>query len=103
MSKNDESIYHLPRRILDEVSKAIVGKEDLKEALLVAVMAGGHVLIEGLPGTAKTKLAQSFATAIGGTFKRVQLTPDIMPADITGFYIYGTEGNPRFVPGPVFA
>jgi len=103
LSKNDESIHYLPKAILGEVSKAIIGKDDLKEALLVAVMAGGHVLIEGLPGTAKTKLAQSFATAIGGRFKRIQFTPDMMPADVTGFYIYGTEGNPRFVPGPLFA
>ncbi len=102
MSKNND-IYQLPRRILEEVSKAIIGKEELKEALLIALISGGHVLIEGHPGTAKSKLAQAFATAIGGTFKRVQLTPDMMPADITGFYIYTTEGTPRFVPGPMFS
>jgi MoxR-like ATPase len=90
-------------RILEEVSKAIIGKEELKEALSVALIAGGHVLIEGLPGTAKSKLADAFATAIGGKFKRVQLTPDMMPADITGFYIYATEGEPRFVQGPLFS
>ena len=58
---------NLPRKIRDEVSKAIVGKEELKEALLIAFIAGGHILIEGLPGTAKSRLSQSFARAIGGT------------------------------------
>ncbi len=70
---------------------------------MVALIAGGHVLIEGLPGTAKTRLAEAFARAIGGKFKRIQLTPDIMPADITGFYLYGPEGAPRFIQGPLFA
>lgn len=103
MSQNSDHLRALPHRILEEVSKGIIGKEELKEALLVALIAGGHMLIEGLPGTAKTKLAEAFATAIGGGFKRVQLTPDMMPADITGFYLYGTEGTPRFVPGPLFS
>ena len=103
MSMNNESIYQLPGKILEEVSKAIIGKDEIKEALLVSLIAGGHVLIEGLPGTAKSRLAHTFATVIGGTFKRVQLTPDMMPADITGFYIYANEGEPRFVPGPIFS
>ncbi|MDP6510182.1 MAG: MoxR family ATPase [Dehalococcoidia bacterium] len=103
MSHNSDYTRQVPMRILEEVSKAIVGKEELKEALSVALIAGGHVLIEGLPGTAKSKLGEAFATAIGGEFKRVQLTPDMMPADITGFYIYATEGEPRFVQGPLFS
>ncbi|MEK7778057.1 MAG: MoxR family ATPase, partial [Chloroflexota bacterium] len=98
-----EPIYQLPRKILGEVSKAIIGKEGLKEALLIALIAGGHILIEGLPGTAKSKLAKSFACAIGGTFKRIQLTPDMMPTDITGFYMYNTEGSARFIPGPLLS
>ena len=64
----------LHQAILDEISKVVVGKEELKELLLVALIAGGHVLIEGPPGSAKTTVANSFARAIGGTFKRVQLT-----------------------------
>ena len=103
MSQSSDHIRRLPNRILEEVSKAIIGKDELKEALSVALIAGGHVLIEGLPGTAKTKLAEAFATAIGGKFKRVQFTPDMMPADITGFYIYAAEGDPRFVQGPLFS
>jgi len=69
----------------------------------LALIAGGHILIEGFPGTAKTKLAKSFATAIGGEFKRIQFTPDMMPADITGFYLYTPDGNSRFVEGAIFA
>ena len=69
----------------------------------MALIAGGHILIEGFPGTAKTKLAKSFATAIGGEFKRIQFTPDMMPADITGFYLYTPDGNSRFVEGAIFA
>jgi MoxR-like ATPase len=103
LSEKNDPIYQLPKRILEEISKAIIGKEGLKEALLIALIAGGHILIEGLPGTAKSKLAQSFARAIGGTFKRIQLTPDMMPADITGFYMYTTEGPPRFIPGPLLS
>ena len=103
MNGSNDDIRQLPRKIVEEVSKVIIGKDELKEALLVALLAGGNVLIEGLPGTAKTKLAETFATAIGGKFKRIQLTPDMMPADITGFYVYSSEGASRFVPGPIFA
>lgn len=102
MTANVDDIRQLPARIMQEVSKVIIGKQELKEALLVALLAGGHVLIEGLPGTAKTKLAETFAIVIGGKFKRVQLTPDMMPSDITGFYMYSSDGGSRFLPGPIF-
>jgi MoxR-like ATPase len=94
---------NLYQTILGEVSKVVVGKSELKEAMVIALIAGGHILIEGPPGSAKTTLANSFAKVIGGTFKRIQLTPDMMPADITGFYLYSTNGNSNFVPGPIFA
>jgi MoxR-like ATPase len=81
----------------------IIGKGEIEQALMLALIAGGHVLIEGLPGTAKTKLARTFAEAIGGQFKRIQFTPDMMPADITGFYIYSPNGDSRFIEGPIFA
>ncbi|MBI4303760.1 MAG: MoxR family ATPase [Chloroflexi bacterium] len=98
-----KNVSELYQRILAEVSKAIISKDEIKEALMLALIAGGHVLIEGLPGTAKTKLAQSFAEAIGGEFKRIQFTPDMMPADITGFYSYSLTGEPRLITGPIFA
>jgi MoxR-like ATPase len=90
------------QNIIDEVSKVVVGKEETKELLLLALLSRGHVLIEGLPGTAKTTIARTFARAIGGTFKRVQGTPDLLPSDILGFYLYRPDGSATFVPGPVF-
>jgi len=93
----------IPGKILNEVSRVVIGKEDTKELLLVCLLSGGHLLIEGLPGTAKTTLARVFAQAIGGEFKRIQFTPDMLPTDITGFYLYSADGNAKFVPGPIFA
>ena len=96
-------VAELYRRILGEVSKVIIGKEVIKEALALALLAGGHLLIEGLPGSAKTKLARTFAEIMGGTFKRIQFTPDMLPADVTGFYVYSPTGAPRLTKGPIFA
>ena len=96
-------VTDLYQKILKEMSKAIIGKGQIEETLMLALIAGGHVLIEGLPGTAKTKLARTFAEVIGVDFKRIQFTPDMMPADITGFYIYSPDGTSRFIKGPIFA
>lgn len=93
----------LLKKILEELSRGILGKDDIKEALVLAYIAGGHVLIEGLPGTAKTTIAKTFAQIVGSEFKRIQFTPDIMPADITGFNLYSPNGPPRFIQGPIFA
>jgi len=90
-------------KMLTEISKVIVGKDEIKETLMLALIAGGHVLIEGLPGTAKTKLARTFAAVISGEFKRIQFTPDMMPVDVTGFYIYSPDGTSKFIQGPIFA
>jgi len=90
-------------KITAEISKVVVGKDDVKELLLVALLSQGHVLIEGLPGTAKTTLARTFAYTIGGSFKRIQGTPDMLPADILGFYLYHPDGSSKFMPGPIFA
>jgi MoxR-like ATPase len=91
------------RNIINEISKTVVGKEDIKELLLVALLSQGHILIEGLPGTAKTTIARTFAHTIGGVFKRVQGTPDMLPADILGFYLYRPSGEATLMPGPIFA
>lgn len=93
----------LNHKLRDEISKVIIGKDEIKEMLVLALIAGGHVLIEGMPGTAKTKLAKTFAQAIDGEFKRIQFTPDMMPADVTGFYLYSPNGESRFTLGPIFA
>ena len=97
----DNNVLSITDKILKEISKVVVGKEEIKELLLVTLLSGGHLLIEGLPGTAKTTLARVFAQVIGGEFKRIQFTPDMLPTDITGFYIYSSEGSSRFVPGPI--
>ena len=101
--EENHSLSDLYGKIRSEISKAVVGKGDIELTLMLAIIAGGHVLIEGLPGTAKTKLAQTFSEAIGGHFKRIQFTPDMMPADITGFYIYSPDGSSRFIEGPIFS
>jgi len=103
MTLKKEKGQAILQSILDEVSKVVVGKDDIKELLMLALLSQGHVLIEGLPGTAKTTVARTFARAIGGTFKRIQGTPDMLPADILGFYLYRADGSATFMPGPIFA
>ncbi len=102
MTKNIENPNIRPNKILEEVSKIVVGQQDIKEMLIVALLSEGHLLIEGFPGTAKTLLAKTFAQVIEGEFKRIQFTPDMLPADVTGFNVYSPDGNSRFVVGPVF-
>ena len=91
-------------RILDEVEKAVVGKRAFLEKVLSAFLAEGHVLIEDFPGLAKTLTARCFAAVLGLTFKRIQFTPDLLPADITGGYILNRRnGSFELVKGPLFA
>src|SRR3954454_17275988 len=90
--------------ILREISGAAVGKPESIELTVVAVLAGGHILVEDVPGVGKTTLARSLALAIGGTFNRVQCTPDLLPSDVTGVHILDQrEGGFVFQPGPIFA
>jgi MoxR-like ATPase len=92
------------RRILDEVERMVVGKRDVAELLVVGLLAGGHVLLEDKPGVAKTLLARSLAAVTGLDFRRVQFTPDLLPADLTGSSIYNlAAGTFTFQPGPLFA
>ncbi|MBN1178906.1 MAG: MoxR family ATPase [Anaerolineae bacterium] len=94
----------LANRVIAEVEKAIVGKETTLKKIMTAVLAGGHVLLEDYPGLAKTLIANSFATALGLAFKRIQFTPDLLPGDITGGYIYNrAESRFELRHGPVFA
>jgi MoxR-like ATPase len=91
--------------IIREVEKAVVGKRPLLEKMMAAMLSsGGHVLLEDFPGLAKTLIANSFAEALGMSFKRIQFTPDLLPGDITGGYVFSSTEN-RFVlrRGPVFA
>ncbi|HET7035959.1 MAG TPA: MoxR family ATPase [Thermomicrobiaceae bacterium] len=91
-------------RIRETVERVIVGKRTVIDRLLVALLAEGHVLIEDVPGIGKTKLARSLSQALGGSFHRVQFTPDLLPSDVTGSLVYD-QSTSEFVfhPGPVFA
>ena len=91
-------------QVINEVGRAIVGKRTTLEMIMASVLAGGHVLIEDYPGLGKTLVARSFATVLGLDFKRIQFTPDLLPGDITGGYIFNRNEN-RFElrKGPIFA
>ncbi len=91
-------------RVLDAVAGAVVADRDFLETVLTGALARGHVLLEDVPGTGKTLTARSMARALGLSFNRVQFTPDLLPADITGSYVYDEhDGEFEFSPGPVFA
>ncbi|NMO51753.1 MoxR family ATPase [Actinoplanes sp. TBRC 11911] len=92
----------LLEQTLFEVKKVIVGQDRLVERLLTALLAGGHCLLEGVPGVAKTLAAETLATAVGGSFRRIQFTPDLVPSDILGTRIY-REGTFDVELGPVMA
>ncbi len=97
-------IAKLARTLIDNLERVMVGQHDAIELLIVALLAGGHVLIEDVPGTGKTTLARALAVSLGLDFKRVQCTPDLLPGDITGAQIYNPQTTSfEFRPGPVFA
>lgn len=90
-------------KIKENIAKVIVGKDDVINLLLTALLADGHVLIEDMPGTGKTKLAKALAASLDADFNRIQFTPDLLPADITGLDIYNQKsGQFEFTKGPVF-
>lgn len=92
------------KKIIDSCSTVIVGKDDIIELVLTCFICSGHVLLEDLPGTGKTMLLRSFANAIGGEFKRIQFTPDLLPSDLTGINFYNRKtGEFEFRKGPLFA
>jgi MoxR-like ATPase len=92
------------RSMLDEVSRCFVGPREIPERIVTCLLARGHVLLEGVPGVAKTTLIRAFAHAIGASFKRIQFTPDLLPSDITGTYVLSPrEGGFSLRKGPVFA
>ncbi|MFC6160553.1 AAA family ATPase [Kribbella jiaozuonensis] len=98
-----DEVSDLCRQVLERVSQAVVGKAEALELVLAGVLAGGHVLLEDYPGLAKTLAARSFAQALGLGFRRVQFTPDLLPSDVTGGFVYDQkESEFVFRPGPIF-
>jgi len=96
-----EGRFRLLREGLDRV---VLGQDAVKERLLVCLLAGGHALVEGVPGTAKTLLALALARLLGCRFRRIQFTPDLMPADLLGTNIFNPKSHEfEFHPGPIFA
>lgn len=93
-----------PQDLVAGIERTVLGRTGAVRLLVVAALAGGHVLVEDLPGTGKTTLAKAFATTLGGTFGRIQGTADLLPADITGGGVWDAPSQRfRFVPGPLFA
>ena len=91
-------------QVIEEVQRVYVGPREVPEMLLVTLLARGHALLEGVPGVAKTTLCKAFASTLGCSFKRIQFTPDLLPADITGTYVLSPrEGTFQLREGPVFA
>src|SRR5438128_416812 len=90
--------------LIEALQGVVIGKEPTIRLVVAALLAGGHVLLEDVPGVGKTLLARSLAEAAGGDWKRVQCSPDLLPSDITGVNVYHPgSGEFRFVPGPIFA
>ena len=111
MSSADREPVLVPRRaaellgrIEENVHRVIVGKDRVVRLAAAGLVAGGHVLLQDLPGTGKTLLARALATSVGGAFRRIQCTPDLLPSDITGSSIFNQKDlSFQFIPGPVFA
>src|SRR5947208_2309959 len=96
-------IQDLREKTLTEIAKVVVGMDDVTHQFLIALLAGGHVLLEGVPGVAKTTLSKTFARVLGTQYQRVQFTPDLLPSDVTGTYIFDKKTNDFVLRrGPIF-
>ena len=97
-------VSSISKQVIAEVERAVVGKRALLEMMMASMLAGGHMLLEDFPGLGKTLVARSFASVLGLEFKRIQFTPDLLPGDITGGYIFNrTKNEFELRKGPIFA
>ena len=97
-------VREIAQDVLSEVSRVIVGYGDILQKLFIALLVNGHVLLEGVPGLGKTVMAKTYAKTLGISFRRIQFTPDLLPADITGTKIFSQEeGTFMLQKGPIFA
>jgi MoxR-like ATPase len=104
MTEGAHSVAGLSNRVIGQVERAVVGKRQVLEKMMAAILAGGHVLVEDYPGLAKTLIANSFSVALGLKFRRIQFTPDLLPGDITGGYVYDRVNSSfELRQGPIFA
>ena len=97
-------IAQTAKKLRENIQKVIIGKDEIIDLALIAMLTGGHLLLEDVPGTGKTTLAKTIAASLGCTFRRVQFTPDLLPSDVTGIYFYNQKQQEfEFRPGPIFA
>ena len=101
--KSIEKYLDQYQQLRKEIAKVIVGQEAVIEQILISIFSGGHVLLIGVPGLAKTLMVNTIAKALGLDFKRIQFTPDLMPSDILGSEILDNDRNFKFIKGPVFS
>ena len=102
--KNISDVREMVKSIEDNIKKVIIGRDDTIEMVMAAIISGGHILLEDVPGSGKTMLAKALAKSIDGDFKRIQMTPDLLPADITGINFFNMKTSEfQFVEGPVFS
>jgi len=98
-----KAVRALRDRVLSEVARVVVGMEEVTHQFLIALLGGGHVLLEGVPGVAKTTLSKTFARVLGVDYQRIQFTPDLLPSDVTGTYVFDRKQNEFLLrKGPVF-